>query len=313
MLILGTTTDKIQVTLSNVVTTNQLDCIATYKDITTSAYSGSAPILVTTNNTTSVDLVPAPASNTQRIVDFISIYNNDTANATVTVTINRNDSIGVLFKCTLKTSESLVYSEGAGWNIHSNDGSPKQSLTYDTNAIADDAVTTAKIADANVTPAKLSQPLTLAATVASTSGTSIDFTGIPSWVKRITIMFDRVSTNTASSTILIQIGSGSISNTGYVSQGWTATTGLGVVTDGFSIGGVGSPATNILSGMTVLSLVGGDLWVSSSTLGFMNVTSTGWVSTGSSSALSGALDRVRITTTSGTAVFDAGKINILYE
>ena len=133
MLILGTTTDKIQVTLSNVVTTNQLDCIATYKDITTSAYSGSAPILVTTNNTSNVDLMPAPASNTQRIVDFISIYNNDTANATVTVTINRNSSIGILFKCTLKTSESLVYSEGAGWNIHSNDGSPKQFLSYDTS------------------------------------------------------------------------------------------------------------------------------------------------------------------------------------
>ena len=133
MLILGTTTDKIQVTLSNVVTTNQLDCIATYKDITTSAYSGSAPILVTTNNTSNVDLVPAPASNTQRIVDFISIYNNDTANATVTVTINRNSSIGILFKCTLTTSESLVYSEGAGWNIHSNNGSPKQFLSYDTS------------------------------------------------------------------------------------------------------------------------------------------------------------------------------------
>jgi hypothetical protein len=133
MLILGTTTDKIQVTLSSAITTNQLDCIATYKDITTSAYSGSAPILVTTNNTTNVDLVPAPASNTQRIVDFISIYNNDTANATVIVTINRNGSIGILFKCTLKTSESLVYSEGAGWNIHSNNGSPKQFLSYDTS------------------------------------------------------------------------------------------------------------------------------------------------------------------------------------
>jgi hypothetical protein len=133
MLILGTTTDKIQVTLSSAITTNQLDCIATYKDITTSAYSGSAPILVTTNNTTNVDLVPAPGSNTQRIVDFISIYNNDTANATVIVTINRNGSIGILFKCTLKTSESLVYSEGAGWNIHSNNGSPKQFLSYDTS------------------------------------------------------------------------------------------------------------------------------------------------------------------------------------
>ena len=151
MLILGTTTDKIQVILSNVVTTNQLDCIATYKDITTSAYSGSAPILVTTNNTTAVDLVGAPASNTQRIVDFISIYNNDTANATVTVRINRNGSIGILFRCTLTTSESLVYSEGAGWNIHSNNGLPKQFLSYDTSL--NSSLTPS---DASVTPAKMS-------------------------------------------------------------------------------------------------------------------------------------------------------------
>ena len=131
MLILGTTTDKIQVTLNNVVTTNQLDCIATYKDITTSAYSGSAPILVKTNNTSNVDLVSAPACNTQRIVDFINIYNNDVVNAIVTVTINRNGSSGILFKCTLATNELLTYVEGQGWKIHSNDGLPKQSLSYD--------------------------------------------------------------------------------------------------------------------------------------------------------------------------------------
>ena len=199
MLILGTTTDKIQVTLSSAITTNQLDCIATYKDITTSAYSGSAPILVTTNNTTAVDLVGAPASNTQRIVDFISIYNNDTANATVTVKINRNNSIGILFKCTLTTSESLVYSEGAGWNIHSNDGSPKQFLSLDsavnTAQIVDLAVTNAKIANSSITPSKLAQPFTAGTFVATTSGTFVDFTGIPSWVKRITVMFNGFSTS----------------------------------------------------------------------------------------------------------------------
>ena len=35
----------------------------------------------------------------------------------------------------------------------------------------------------------------------TTSGTSIDFTGIPSWVKRITVMFQGVST-TGSSQVL---------------------------------------------------------------------------------------------------------------
>jgi hypothetical protein len=130
MLILATTTDKIQVLLTSAITTNQLDCIATYKDISTTAYSGSSPTLVTTNNTTAIDLVPAPASNVQRIVDFISVYNADTANATVTVRINRNGSTGVLFRCTLATNELLLYVEGKGWNIHSSSGLSKQSLTY---------------------------------------------------------------------------------------------------------------------------------------------------------------------------------------
>ena len=135
MLILATTTDKIQVLLTSAVTTNQLDCIATYKDISTTAYSGSSPTLVTTNNTTAVDLVPAPASNVQRIVDFISVYNADTVNAIVTIRINRNGSTGVLFKCILSTNELLVYVEGKGWNIHSSSGLSKQSLLYDNSNI----------------------------------------------------------------------------------------------------------------------------------------------------------------------------------
>jgi hypothetical protein len=166
------------------------------------------------------------------------------------------------------------------------------------------------IPDSSITPAKLSQPLTLATAVNSTSGTSIDFTGIPSWVDKITIMFNRVSTN-ASSALLIQIGSGSITNTGYVSQRWS-TAGSGVVTSGFDVGSTAG-AANSLSGMILLNLVSGNLWVSNSNLNYTNTTSTGWVSSGSSSALSGALDRVRITTVAGTHVFDDGTINILYE
>jgi hypothetical protein len=167
------------------------------------------------------------------------------------------------------------------------------------------------IPDSSITPEKLSQPLTLATAVNSTSGTSIDFTGIPSWVDKITMMFNRVSTN-ASSALLIQIGSGSITNTGYVSQRWISATGAGVVTSGFDFSSTAG-AANTLSGIAVLSLVGGNLWVLSSTLVYTNTTSPGWICAGSSSALSGALDRVRITTVAGSDVFDAGTINILYQ
>ena len=50
-------------------------------------------------------------------------------------------------------------------------------------------------ADGSITPAKLSQPFTSGTAVTSTSGTAIDFTGIPSWVKRITVMLNGVSTS----------------------------------------------------------------------------------------------------------------------
>jgi hypothetical protein len=66
--------------------------------------------------------------------------------------------------------------------------------------------------------------ITSGTAVASTSGTSIDFTGIPSWVKRITVMFSSVSLSGASS-YLVQIGtSGGIQNTGYTSSSFIIAT-----------------------------------------------------------------------------------------
>lgn len=136
MLILSTTTDKIQVILGGAITTNQLDCIATYKDISTSAYSGSAPSLVATNNTTAVDLVDSPASSTQRIVDFISVFNTDTANATVTIRLNRNGTLGVLFRCVLGVGETITYAEGRGWVVFQNNGSIKTALVNGNNPLS---------------------------------------------------------------------------------------------------------------------------------------------------------------------------------
>ena len=59
--------------------------------------------------------------------------------------------------------------------------------------------------------------------VASTSGTSIDFTSLPTGIKRITVMFNGVS-GSGTSVPLIQIGSGSITATGYSSTGLTTST-----------------------------------------------------------------------------------------
>ena len=146
---------------------------------------------------------------------------------------------------------------------------------------------------------------------ATTSGTSITFTGIPSWAKRITVMITNLTCNTASTTFILQIGSGSVTTTGYSSQAWTPQTN--VVTTGFAIGNSSATATNALSGISTLSLIGSNTWVESGSKAYTNVLATGFVSGGYSPALSGALDRVVLTTVAGTATFSTGTINIQYE
>jgi len=146
--------------------------------------------------------------------------------------------------------------------------------------------------------------------VASTSGTSIDFTSIPANVRRITVMFNQVSVS-GTSNKLIQIGAGSVTSTGYVSSGGGFSgTGSAVTssTSGFPI--QSDTAATGVSGHMVITLVSGNLWVSSHAAAYSTVA----VATGGGSVtLGGTLDRVRITTVNGTDTFDAGSINILYE
>jgi hypothetical protein len=142
---------------------------------------------------------------------------------------------------------------------------------------------------------------------ASTSGTSITFSSIPSWIKRVTIMFNGVSTN-GTSDILVQIGSGSVTTTGYASSAGNRG-GDSNSTAGFIISrALGS--TDTLSGNQLICLISSNTYTSSHTV---KTPSSPYFGGGNSPALSGALDRVVITTVNGTDTFDAGTINILYE
>lgn len=140
--------------------------------------------------------------------------------------------------------------------------------------------------------------------VASTSGTSIDFTGIPSWVKRITVMFNGVSTN-GTSNYLVQVGSGSITSSGYLGVFGTTqfTAGFGVAS---------GSAANVWFGQMAICLISSNSYVAASSFG-NTAGGTQQNGGGASPNLSGPLDRVRITTANGTDTFDAGSINILYE
>ena len=147
--------------------------------------------------------------------------------------------------------------------------------------------------------------------VASTSGTSIDFTSIPSWVKRITVMFNQISTN-GSSALLLQIGSGSITSSGYYSTSWTDNS-TGQSSSGLLLSATLSAASYTQSGIYVINLIGSNTWVGFGNTGYGNIAITGWSQAGNSPSLGGTLDRVRVTTVNGTDTFDAGLVNILYE
>jgi hypothetical protein len=148
--------------------------------------------------------------------------------------------------------------------------------------------------------------------VASTSGTSIDFTGIPSTVKRITVMFTGVSTS-GTSAMIVQLGTGS---TTYTTSGYTGqANAIAAVTTAMTSGFIASNnmvAANTQHGLVTICNVSGNVWAESGNVACQNNTNFLVVSGGSVS-LAAVLTAIRITTAGGTDTFDAGTINILYE
>ena len=164
--------------------------------------------------------------------------------------------------------------------------------------------------DSNASRAQM-QRITQGTAVASTSGTSVDFTGIPAWVKKITVMFSGVSLS-GTANPLIQIGAGSVTTSGYISSGaavaGAGSTGMVSSTAGFVMNSSG--AANVVSGHMVITTLGSNVWVSSHSAKY---STTFCLFGGGDITLGGTLDRVRITTTNGTDTFDAGSVNLLWE
>jgi hypothetical protein len=150
-------------------------------------------------------------------------------------------------------------------------------------------------------------------TAQSASGTAIDFTSIPSWVKRITVIFSGVSTS-GTSQPLIQIGdSGGIEFAGY-SGSSTGSAPSNVVTGQPSTTGFGLKSelpSDAVHGHMVIANITGTGWVASGAFAYSNSAAT--IVTGGTKSLTGTLDRVRITTANGTDTLDGGTVTVLYE
>jgi hypothetical protein len=156
----------------------------------------------------------------------------------------------------------------------------------------------------------------------TTSGTSIPFTSIPSWAKRITIMFQGVSTS-GTGLLTLQIGTGgSAEITGYTGGGLTmqnnnSYSSYPYATSSFQLESGTMAAAYARHGKIVLDLYGSNIWYESHNVFTWNTTAMTAPYSGASGSgfktLAGALDMIRLTTSNGTDTFDNGTINILYE
>jgi hypothetical protein len=213
-------------------------------------------------------------------------------------------------------------SPGTAGNVLSSNGTTWQSVAVSTLTAATDTVsgvvelaTSAEVQTGTdttraVTPASLRGGSLVQGTVQnSTSGTVVDFTGIPSWAKRITVMFNGVSTN-GSSQIIFQLGTSSgYETSGYEGGGGFATLATGN-SNGFLIADTSSAsASYVREGQYVFCNMTGNKW----TMSGVGYTSAGLLLAAGTKPLSATLDRIRVTTVNGTDTFDAGQINIMYE
>lgn len=182
--------------------------------------------------------------------------------------------------------------------------------TTDTQTLTNKTLTAPAISSAVMTT-MASSVITSGSPATTTSGTTVDFASIPSWVKRITVTFSGVSLN-GTNKLLLRLGYGATPTyqaTGYASVYGALGAATGSSTTDFTLTDTGT-ASYTSSGVATISLLDTNQWAMTSTLGETTIPYL-FVSTGAVT-LSGTLTAVRVLT-NGANTFDAGKINILYE
>jgi hypothetical protein len=133
MLILVGDTDKLQFVLND-ASVSPLPAICMYRDVSTTDYVPNRAI-ANSNGATEVSILTGDATQ-KRVIDYVSIYNPNVANETVTVKIEAAGTDYVLVKVTLAQDERLEYQDGLGWSVYANSGGQKHSLNQGTNAVA---------------------------------------------------------------------------------------------------------------------------------------------------------------------------------
>lgn len=226
-------------------------------------------------------------------------------------TLTAGSSLSVTTSATIGTTLSVdtIAEKTSSAGVTVNNTLKADTISGKTSA---NTITLAGISIASSQIPAANRLITAGTAITTTSGTSKDFTSVPSWVKRITVMLQNVSTN-GSAYIRVQLGTGGSPTT----SGYTSISSVISGSSSAYVGGGGgldinyNNSTYALTGSITITNITGNTWVASGV--FAQVTGNATVTFGGSIGLSGVLDIVRLTTSNGTDAFDSGTFNILYE
>ncbi len=108
------TSHKLELVLAGAVATTQLPVVVTWADHTSTTLTPGITSSIS-NSTTPVDITGSPAASTQRQINYLNVYNADTAAATVTISFHDGTNTRTLVKITLAIGEALIYQYQSGW------------------------------------------------------------------------------------------------------------------------------------------------------------------------------------------------------
>lgn len=148
----------------------------------------------------------------------------------------------------------------------------------------------------------------------TSAGTNNVFSSIPSWAKKITVVFDAISLS-GSANLLLQLGtSAAIESSSYASNCATVQSSATVITtDTFGIVTRLAGTSNYASGIIDLIKIYGNFWIAKGAVRHFGASDFVSTVTGQKN-LSGAIGQLRLISSNGTDTFkSSGAFNVFYE